>query len=167
MEKLVFSSFLFFLAPNETILINITLNMESAKLILLEKNIKEKDFYKCIEFKFPKPIHSSVSFTFEVVDKKKVLIAPFKSMTFIQTDKPIYKPGQTGTMTETPKEQAARKQKDNKEWKAKVCLKGGLLEEVNDKNQINYWLSEFGKMRINFLHKFSFCKSLILISFMI
>ena len=33
---------------------------------------------------------------FEVVDHKKVQIRTLGSDTFIQTDKPIYKPGQTG-----------------------------------------------------------------------
>ncbi|MBN3294643.1 A2MG protein, partial [Polypterus senegalus] len=91
------------LQPNETILITITLTMESANLTLLEEKIKEKDFYKCIEFKVPMSNkfvgHIEMSLkgeSFEVVDKKKVLITPSKPMTFIQTDKPIYKPGQTG-----------------------------------------------------------------------
>ncbi|MBN3294645.1 A2ML1 protein, partial [Polypterus senegalus] len=92
------------LQPNETISFTIDLLMERENLTLLEEKIKEKDFYKCIEFQVPMSNeflgHIKVRLrgkSFEVENKKKVLITPIQSMTFIQTDKPIYKPGQTGT----------------------------------------------------------------------
>uniref|UniRef100_A0A8C4SUC3 Alpha-macroglobulin receptor-binding domain-containing protein n=1 Tax=Erpetoichthys calabaricus TaxID=27687 RepID=A0A8C4SUC3_ERPCA len=89
------------LQPNETITFTINLLMERRNLILLEETIKEKDFYKCFEFQVPMSNefvgHIEVRLRGNSFEKK-VLIAPFKSMTFIQTDKPIYKPGQTGTM---------------------------------------------------------------------
>ncbi|XP_039619902.1 alpha-2-macroglobulin-like protein 1 [Polypterus senegalus] len=90
------------LQPNETISFTIDLLMERENLTLLEEKIKEKDFYKCIEFQVPMSNefvgHIKVRLSgksFEVENKKKVLITPIQSMTFIQTDKPIYKPGQT------------------------------------------------------------------------
>ncbi|XP_051788069.1 alpha-2-macroglobulin-like protein 1 isoform X1 [Erpetoichthys calabaricus] len=90
------------LQPNETISFTINLLMERENLTLLEEKIKEKDFYKCIEFQVPMSNelvgHIEVRLrgnSFEVKNKKKVLITPIQSMTFIQTDKPIYKPGQT------------------------------------------------------------------------
>uniref|UniRef100_A0A8C4SXG6 Alpha-2-macroglobulin-like protein 1 n=1 Tax=Erpetoichthys calabaricus TaxID=27687 RepID=A0A8C4SXG6_ERPCA len=90
------------LQPNETISFTINLLMERENLTLLEEKIKEKDFYKCIEFQVPMSNefvgHIEVRLrgkSFEVENKKKVLITPMRSMTFIQTDKPIYKPGQT------------------------------------------------------------------------
>uniref|UniRef100_A0A8C4SYS0 Macroglobulin domain-containing protein n=1 Tax=Erpetoichthys calabaricus TaxID=27687 RepID=A0A8C4SYS0_ERPCA len=79
------------LQPNETISFTINLLMERENLTLLEEKIKEKDFYKCIEFQ----VSLFKGNSFEVKNKKKVLITPIQSMTFIQTDKPIYKPGQT------------------------------------------------------------------------
>ncbi|XP_039619909.1 alpha-2-macroglobulin-like protein 1 [Polypterus senegalus] len=90
------------LQPNETISFTVSLLMERENLTLLEEKIKEKDFYKCIEFRVPMSNefvgHIEVRLSgksFEVENKKKVLITPIRSMTFIQTDKPIYKPGQT------------------------------------------------------------------------
>ncbi|XP_051788068.1 alpha-2-macroglobulin-like protein 1 isoform X4 [Erpetoichthys calabaricus] len=90
------------LQPNETISFTIHLLMEREYLTLLEEKIKEKDFYKCIEFRVPMSNefvgHIEVRLrgnSFEIKNKKKVLITPIQSMTFIQTDKPIYKPGQT------------------------------------------------------------------------
>ncbi|KAG2469586.1 A2ML1 protein, partial [Polypterus senegalus] len=94
------------LQPNETISFTINLKMERRNLILLEEDIKEKDFYKCIEFQVPMSNefvgHIEVRLrgkSFEAENKKKVLITPIQSMTFIQTDKPIYKPGQTAVLT--------------------------------------------------------------------
>uniref|UniRef100_A0A8C4SY04 Macroglobulin domain-containing protein n=1 Tax=Erpetoichthys calabaricus TaxID=27687 RepID=A0A8C4SY04_ERPCA len=82
------------LQPNETITFTINLLMERRNLILLEETIKEKDFYKCFEFQVSL-FKQSQWLGQQDENKKKVLITPIQSMTFIQTDKPIYKPGQT------------------------------------------------------------------------
>uniref|UniRef100_A0A8C4SUY0 Alpha-macroglobulin receptor-binding domain-containing protein n=1 Tax=Erpetoichthys calabaricus TaxID=27687 RepID=A0A8C4SUY0_ERPCA len=85
------------LQPNETITFTINLLMERRNLILLEETIKEKDFYKCFEFQVPMSNefvgHIEVRLrgnSFEVKNKKKVLITPIQSMTFIQTDNSYY-----------------------------------------------------------------------------
>lgn len=38
--------------------------------------------------------------TFLSTEERKVMIKPYSPMTFVQTDKPIYNPGQTGNFTE-------------------------------------------------------------------
>lgn len=39
--------------------------------------------------------------TFLSTEERKVMIKPYKPMTFVQTDKPIYNPGQTGNFTQS------------------------------------------------------------------
>ncbi|XP_051788065.1 alpha-2-macroglobulin-like protein 1 isoform X2 [Erpetoichthys calabaricus] len=91
------------LHPNETISFIVTLKMEKENLTLLEEKVKEKDLYKRIKFQVPQVNDELVGSiearlkgkTFEIVNEKKVLISSLTPMSFIQTDKPIYKPGQT------------------------------------------------------------------------
>ncbi|XP_028429998.1 alpha-2-macroglobulin [Perca flavescens] len=90
------------LEPSETLEMSVTLMSEEANTTLLEKT-SSIEFHTCIEFKVPL-VQDEVVQNFEVEvrgdtfyskEVRKVLIKVYQPMTFIQTDKPIYLPGQT------------------------------------------------------------------------
>ncbi|XP_053092313.1 alpha-2-macroglobulin-like protein 1 [Pangasianodon hypophthalmus] len=81
--------------------VNLEYNQNSVTL-LMEKSITE-EYYRCIPFQVPVVTVELVAFIkIEIKGLKtilnkatKILIIPPKHLTIIQTDKPIYKPGQT------------------------------------------------------------------------
>ncbi|KAJ8368236.1 hypothetical protein SKAU_G00082640 [Synaphobranchus kaupii] len=88
--------------PKEPVSFIITLETKGSNVTLLEESVKE-DFYRCIPFQVPvvsvetvASVHVSVRGEKEALSKKtKFLIQPSSFIYFIQTDKPMYKPGQT------------------------------------------------------------------------
>uniref|UniRef100_A0AAQ5ZY45 Alpha-2-macroglobulin-like 1 n=1 Tax=Amphiprion ocellaris TaxID=80972 RepID=A0AAQ5ZY45_AMPOC len=88
--------------PTEPISLNITLNTEFGKSVILEEDVKE-DFYRCLSFQVPTvprrtvaSIHVTIQGENASLGKKtKVLFEPPAFIHVVQTDKPIYKPGQT------------------------------------------------------------------------
>ncbi|XP_057695614.1 alpha-2-macroglobulin-like [Corythoichthys intestinalis] len=91
------------LQPNETMTMTVFLNSKEENNTLFKEE-SSKDFHKCHKFMVPVPnsneevlqmvveVKGATFFSREV---KKVLIRVYKPTTFIQTDKPIYLPGQT------------------------------------------------------------------------
>ncbi|XP_077421541.1 alpha-2-macroglobulin-like [Vanacampus margaritifer] len=92
------------LHPNETLTMTVFLNSKEENKTLFKEE-SSKDFHKCLKFKVPVPEginevqHMVVEVqgaTFYSREVRKVMIQVYKqTMTFIQTDKPIYLPGQT------------------------------------------------------------------------
>ncbi|KAK2912862.1 alpha-2-macroglobulin-like [Channa argus] len=89
------------LKPNETLLMTITLISPEESTVLL-KHSSSEEFHTCTQFKAP--LGKQVVQMFEVEVKgdtfyskavRKVMIKAYQPKTFIQTDKPIYLPGQT------------------------------------------------------------------------
>uniref|UniRef100_A0A8C9XC24 Alpha-2-macroglobulin n=1 Tax=Sander lucioperca TaxID=283035 RepID=A0A8C9XC24_SANLU len=91
------------LQPSETLEMSVTL-MSQEKNTTLLKETSSKEFHTCTEFKVPLVQYEVVqNFVVEVrgdtfysKEVRKVQIKVYRPMTFIQTDKPIYLPGQTG-----------------------------------------------------------------------
>uniref|UniRef100_A0A8C9XNQ4 Alpha-2-macroglobulin-like n=1 Tax=Sander lucioperca TaxID=283035 RepID=A0A8C9XNQ4_SANLU len=90
------------LQPSETLEMSVTL-MSQEKNTTLLKETSSKEFHTCSEFKVPL-VQDEVVQNFEVEvrgdtfyskEVRKVQIKVYRPMTFIQTDKPIYLPGQT------------------------------------------------------------------------
>ncbi|XP_028429213.1 alpha-2-macroglobulin isoform X3 [Perca flavescens] len=90
------------LQPSETLEMSVTLMSQEANTTLLKKTSSE-EFHTCTEFKVPL-VQDEVVQNFEVEvrgdtfyskEVRKVKIKVYRPMTFIQTDKPIYLPGQT------------------------------------------------------------------------
>ncbi|XP_051551628.1 alpha-2-macroglobulin-like protein 1 [Myxocyprinus asiaticus] len=88
--------------PNETLSMRIYLVNEDLNTVLFE--IKTKiGFHHCLNFQAPLVVGESVQKiktiiqgrSFNVAEERKVLLKSFGNLTFIQTDKPIYNPGQT------------------------------------------------------------------------
>uniref|UniRef100_A0A8C9X886 Alpha-2-macroglobulin n=1 Tax=Sander lucioperca TaxID=283035 RepID=A0A8C9X886_SANLU len=90
------------LQPSETLEMSVTLMSQEKNTILLKKS-SSKEFHTCTEFKVSMQDEVVQNFVVEVrgntfysKEVRKVKIKVYRPMTFIQTDKPIYLPGQTG-----------------------------------------------------------------------
>ncbi|XP_008296528.1 alpha-2-macroglobulin-like [Stegastes partitus] len=90
------------LKPSETLITTVTLMSKETNTTLLEKT-SNTEFHTCIQFQVPL-VQNEEQHKFEVevrgdtfYSKKvqSVLVKVYKPMTFVQTDKPIYLPGQT------------------------------------------------------------------------
>ncbi|XP_052431625.1 alpha-2-macroglobulin [Carassius gibelio] len=90
------------LKPNESLVMNIYLvNGDQSTLLLQEK--AEEEFHRCFNFKAPLVETESVQKmkvelqgeSFKLSEERKVMFRYYHPLTFIQTDKPIYIPGQT------------------------------------------------------------------------
>uniref|UniRef100_A0A3Q1K7E3 Alpha-macroglobulin receptor-binding domain-containing protein n=1 Tax=Anabas testudineus TaxID=64144 RepID=A0A3Q1K7E3_ANATE len=93
------------LQPSETLLMTVSLISEQSRTTLLKKK-SNTEFHTCVEFQVPS-VQKDVIQNFEVKvqgdtfyskEVRKVLISVYDPVTVIQTDKPIYLPGQTGTV---------------------------------------------------------------------
>ncbi|NXP17764.1 A2MG protein, partial [Scytalopus superciliaris] len=88
---------------NESVTLSATLEHQGENRSLINDVVSEKDVFTCIPFSLPKSNSTSVAFltvtvkgpTLQFKSRKSVLVKNSESLVFIQTDKPIYKPGQT------------------------------------------------------------------------
>ncbi|KAF7643378.1 hypothetical protein LDENG_00240610, partial [Lucifuga dentata] len=91
--------------PTEPVIVTVTLNVETSRTVVLEEAVKQ-DFYRCVTFQVPLVLAKAVGTVTVAVKGEmdsmskttKVLVQPSSSSSslhIIQTDKPIYKPGQT------------------------------------------------------------------------
>uniref|UniRef100_A0A8C3TVR6 Alpha-2-macroglobulin n=1 Tax=Catharus ustulatus TaxID=91951 RepID=A0A8C3TVR6_CATUS len=85
---------------NESVTLSATLEYLGENRSLIDDVVSEKDVFTCIPFSRPVMAFLTVTVTGDTQQfksRKSVLIKNSESLVFIQTDKPIYKPGQTGT----------------------------------------------------------------------
>ncbi|XP_056329989.1 alpha-2-macroglobulin-P-like [Danio aesculapii] len=90
------------LKPNESLVMNIYLVDGSQSTLLLQEKA-EQEFHRCFNFKAPLAEAESVQKikvelqgeSFKMTEERKVMFKSYDPLTFIQTDKPIYMPGQT------------------------------------------------------------------------
>ncbi|NWR28664.1 OVOS protein, partial [Tachuris rubrigastra] len=91
-----------FLNLNETISITAILEYNAVHITIFEKTMTGNSGLQCFNFKIP-PVHSSplafISFsakgtTVSLEERRSVMLWNTDSIVFVQTDKPIYKPGQ-------------------------------------------------------------------------
>uniref|UniRef100_UPI003AAE80E9 alpha-2-macroglobulin-like n=1 Tax=Centroberyx gerrardi TaxID=166262 RepID=UPI003AAE80E9 len=90
------------LQPNETLVLTMTLISQEKNTTLIQET-SNTELHSCIKFKAP-IVQDQEVLNFEVEVKgdtfyskevRKVMIKAYRPMTFVQTDKPIYLPGQT------------------------------------------------------------------------
>ncbi|NWR72952.1 A2MG protein, partial [Centropus unirufus] len=88
---------------NESVTLSATLEYQGENRSLIDDVVSEKDLFTCIPFSLPKSNHQSPLTIITVTVKgatlqfrshKSVLVKNPESLVFVQTDKPIYKPGQ-------------------------------------------------------------------------
>uniref|UniRef100_W5KTC8 Alpha-2-macroglobulin-like n=1 Tax=Astyanax mexicanus TaxID=7994 RepID=W5KTC8_ASTMX len=90
------------LKPNETLQLTVYLLYNNQNRTLLQERVKE-EFHRCSQFKAPEIEGQSIQEirvevkgeSFVMTEKRKVMFKSYNPLTFIQTDKPIYNPGQT------------------------------------------------------------------------
>ncbi|XP_075697341.1 uncharacterized protein LOC142662932 [Rhinoderma darwinii] len=85
--------------------VKLALELEAGIITLFEKDFQENTYFSCIPFQVPEPSDGNVevatiSATIHhagdpIYKKSKLLLRSERTATFIQTDKAIYKPGQT------------------------------------------------------------------------
>ncbi|XP_039417434.1 alpha-2-macroglobulin-like isoform X1 [Corvus cornix cornix] len=88
---------------NESVTLSATLEHLGENRSLIDDVVSEKDMFTCIPFSLPKSNSTAVAFltvtvtgdTLQFKSRKSVLVKNSESLVFVQTDKPIYKPGQT------------------------------------------------------------------------
>uniref|UniRef100_A0A8C4TR08 Uncharacterized protein n=1 Tax=Falco tinnunculus TaxID=100819 RepID=A0A8C4TR08_FALTI len=84
--------------------VTVTLQSRAGNETLITQSISQLTFFHCTSFQVRKILSSEVAFIVitvlepnsEFQKKQKVLIKHTDKKTFIQTDKPVYKPGQIG-----------------------------------------------------------------------
>ncbi|XP_065696738.2 alpha-2-macroglobulin-like protein 1 isoform X1 [Patagioenas fasciata] len=85
--------------------VTVTLQSRAGNETLITQSISQLTFFHCTSFQVPPPVGNPDEVAFIVIavleassdfqKKQKVLIKDADKKTFIQTDKPVYKPGQT------------------------------------------------------------------------
>ncbi|XP_073338260.1 alpha-2-macroglobulin-like [Pagrus major] len=91
------------LQPNETLAMTVTLTSQDNTPIILLQKTSSKEFHDCIQFEVPLVVNELVQKlevevrgnTFYSKEVRSVKIKFYQPRTFVQTDKPIYLPGQT------------------------------------------------------------------------
>ncbi|KAK1196897.1 OVOS protein, partial [Pygoscelis papua] len=87
---------------SEPLSLSIVLEYGSIRKTLFEESVTKNDFFKCCEFKVPPATSDPLAFisfsakgtTVDLSERRSVVIQNVDNSVFIQTDKPIYKPGQ-------------------------------------------------------------------------
>ncbi|NXF08789.1 OVOS protein, partial [Smithornis capensis] len=87
----------------EPLSVSIVLEYGSIRKSLFEESVTQNDFFKCGKFKVPPATSDPVAFIsfsakgtiVDLDERRSVAIQNVDNAVFIQTDKPIYKPGQT------------------------------------------------------------------------
>ncbi|NXW49926.1 A2MG protein, partial [Nyctiprogne leucopyga] len=128
---------------NESVTLSATLEYQGENRSLIDDVVSEKDVFTCIPFSVPKSnSQSPVTFltvtvkgeTLQFQSRKSVLVKNSESLVFVQTDKPIYKPGQTVLFRIVsldkdfrPLDEVDPKKNRLYQW-TKAELKGGLIQ---------------------------------------
>ncbi|KAM9853544.1 alpha-2-macroglobulin-like protein 1 [Aulostomus maculatus] len=128
------------LKPNETLVMTVTL-MSNEKNTTLLQETSSKEFHSCVQFKTPSVVKEEVQKlevvvqgeTFYSREVRRVMFKAYQSLTFVQTDKPIYLPGQTVHFRVVSM--------DSKFRPANVMYSVVELEDAN-RNRIGQWLNK-------------------------
>ncbi|XP_021250470.1 ovostatin [Numida meleagris] len=92
-----------FLNLNQTISVRIILEYGTVNTTVFEKNTTASSGLQCLNFTIPPAVSVPLAFisfsakgtTFHLEERRSVMIWNMESFVFVQTDKPIYKPGQS------------------------------------------------------------------------
>uniref|UniRef100_A0A8C0WT96 Ovostatin n=1 Tax=Castor canadensis TaxID=51338 RepID=A0A8C0WT96_CASCN len=86
---------------NESVSLSVVLDYDESNTIIFDKSVEEESFYGCTTIKVPQKSSKELGFvtllakgaTLKFYEKRSVAIVSEENVTFVQTDKPIYKPG--------------------------------------------------------------------------
>uniref|UniRef100_A0A8C0WJP0 Ovostatin n=1 Tax=Castor canadensis TaxID=51338 RepID=A0A8C0WJP0_CASCN len=91
---------------NESVSLSVVLDYDESNTIIFDKSVEEESFYGCTTIKVPQKSSKELGFvtllakgaTLKFYEKRSVAIVSEENVTFVQTDKPIYKPGAYATL---------------------------------------------------------------------
>ncbi|XP_067310949.1 alpha-2-macroglobulin-P-like [Pseudorasbora parva] len=91
------------LKPQESLTMTVSLLDDKNGTTQLVQQVSSKPFHRCFSFQAPRVVGESVQklkvevqgSVFRATEERKVMFRRYMPLTFIQTDKPIYNPGQT------------------------------------------------------------------------
>ncbi|XP_058138739.1 ovostatin-like isoform X1 [Dasypus novemcinctus] len=86
----------------EHVFLNVSLNYAEVQTKIFEENVAGENFFKCVSFKVPEarsnPLgfitYSATGATLKLGERRSVAIQSKESVVLVQTNKPIYKPGE-------------------------------------------------------------------------
>ncbi|XP_038615674.1 ovostatin homolog 2-like [Tachyglossus aculeatus] len=87
---------------NETMSMSVILEYNGANTTIFDQSVSESPFFECKSFQVPRATaehlafvtFSAVGSTSQMSERRSVVIPTEEKVTFVQSDKPIYKPGQ-------------------------------------------------------------------------
>ncbi|NXX57171.1 OVOS protein, partial [Scopus umbretta] len=142
---------------SEPLSLSIILEYGSIRKTLLEESVAKNDFFKCCEFKVPPATSDPLAFisfsakgtTVNLAERRSVAIQNVDNTMFIQTDKPIYKPGQKVMFRVVTLDSQFRPVQET------VCFGTSLFPTLQDpeQNKIFQWLevaSKHGIVQLSF-----------------
>ncbi|NXE27915.1 OVOS protein, partial [Ardeotis kori] len=142
---------------SEPLSLSIILEYGSIRKTLFEESVTKNDFFKCYKFKVPPATSDPLAFisffakgtTVNIAERRSVAIQNVDNTVFIQTDKPIYKPGQKVMFRVVSLDSQFRPVQETK------CFSTSLSPTLQDpeQNKIFQWLevaSKHGIVQLSF-----------------
>ncbi|XP_057560123.1 LOW QUALITY PROTEIN: ovostatin homolog 2-like [Hippopotamus amphibius kiboko] len=89
---------------NESVSLSVGLEYDGSNTTIFDKSVEEDNFYACANFEVSHKSSEQMAFvtllvkgnTLKIFERRSVALASEETVTFVQTDKPIYKPGENG-----------------------------------------------------------------------
>uniref|UniRef100_A0A667GCT9 Ovostatin n=1 Tax=Lynx canadensis TaxID=61383 RepID=A0A667GCT9_LYNCA len=89
---------------NESVSLSVVLEYDGYNTTIFDQSVDDDNFYACADFKVSQKSSEPLAFvtlrakgeTLKIFERRSVALASEETVTFVQTDKPIYKPGQKG-----------------------------------------------------------------------
>ncbi|XP_062971829.1 ovostatin homolog 1-like [Cynocephalus volans] len=86
----------------ESVVLTVSLNYGEVQTKIFEENVTEENFFKCVSFEVPQSRSDPLAFitfsakgaTLNLEERRSVAISHRENVVLVQTDKPVYKPGQ-------------------------------------------------------------------------
>ncbi|KAK1341410.1 LOW QUALITY PROTEIN: hypothetical protein QTO34_017816 [Cnephaeus nilssonii] len=87
---------------NESVSLSIVLEYDEVNVTIFDQPVEEENFYACADFQVSQKSSEQLAFvtllakgdTLEIFERRSVALVSEETVTFVQTDKPIYKPGE-------------------------------------------------------------------------
>ncbi|NWW45161.1 OVOS protein, partial [Pedionomus torquatus] len=146
---------------SEPLSLSVTLEYGSIRQTLFEESMTKNDYFKCSKFKVPLANSDPLAFisfsakgtTINLAEKKSVAIQNVDNVVFIQTDKPLYKPGQKVMFRVVTLDSQFRPVQETKQYHK--CIGTSFSPPLQDpeQNKIFQWLeveSEHGIVQLSF-----------------
>ncbi|XP_021047084.1 ovostatin homolog [Mus pahari] len=88
---------------NESVSLSVTLEYDGSNTTIFDQHVEEGNFYACANFKVSQMSSEQLAFvtllvqgnTLKISERRSVAIAAEENVTFVQTDTPVHKPGDT------------------------------------------------------------------------